>query len=424
MKNLQPMRHRPRTITTRHYLVGLLTLVSLLVASPALAGKLHKAAEKGNIAKVERLIAKGANVNAKSKNGLTPLHGAARQGHLTIVELLIASGANVNAKDKVGATPLHEPADTGNKAVAELLIAKGANVDARTKIGRTPLHWAVYRAHKIIAELLIASGANINAQAKDGFTPLHRAANQGYTAVVELLIAKGADVNAKDKDGKTPLRLATDRGHKDLARLLKQHGADQPVAMKRAPPAQATGGFKTYTGHQHQFLIDLPPGWFAYDQIGAATGTKGPTGPVTFSPVNITEMGFNDAIHTIANIAIGAIPSFFVDRHPKEKKMSCRYFAKEEVKEVLKILKRAPMFGSDRKVLKALEAQPVTIGGCKGYRIRGETQLPNGTIYVNDVHALSDGKILYLFSLKNIKTYYESNLGFYEKAISTVQLSP
>ena len=40
-----------------------------------------------------------------------------------------------------------------------------------------------------------------------------------------------------------------------------------------------------------------------------------------------------------------------------------------------------------------------------------------------DVAAVSDGKILYLFSLRNIKENYESNLGLYEKAISTVRLT-
>ncbi len=96
-EELATMRHCPRTITTRHYLVGLLTLVSLLVASPVLAGKLHKATEKGNLARVERLIAKGADVNAVDENGLAPLHIAADKGHKAVAELLVAKGANIIA---------------------------------------------------------------------------------------------------------------------------------------------------------------------------------------------------------------------------------------------------------------------------------------------------------------------------------------
>ncbi len=193
-------------MTSRYYRLGILTLVSLLVASPVLAGKLHKAAEKGNLAKVERLIAKGADVNAKdTKFGATPLLYAAENGHTAIAELLIANGANVNAKLKSGHTPLHPAATLGYKAIAELLIAKGADVNAKGGPDRTPLHGA---------------------------------ALTGQLAIAELLIAKGADVNAKEKDGTTPLRLATDWGHKDLATLLTQHGAEA-VAVKRVP-AQAT----------------------------------------------------------------------------------------------------------------------------------------------------------------------------------------
>jgi hypothetical protein len=40
-----------------------------------------------------------------------------------------------------------------------------------------------------------------------------------------------------------------------------------------------------------------------------------------------------------------------------------------------------------------------------------------------DVYAVSDGKTLYLFSLRNIKEYYEKDLEIYEKAISTLKLT-
>jgi len=48
----------------------------------------------------------GADVNAKSSNGRTPLHLAAGVGRREIAKILIEQGANVKAKDDKGKTPL------------------------------------------------------------------------------------------------------------------------------------------------------------------------------------------------------------------------------------------------------------------------------------------------------------------------------
>ena len=51
------------------------------------------------------LISKGANIEAKDKDGLTSLHFASISGHLPIVECLISKGENIELKDKDGWTP-------------------------------------------------------------------------------------------------------------------------------------------------------------------------------------------------------------------------------------------------------------------------------------------------------------------------------
>ena len=112
-------------MTPRHYGLGVLTLVSLFALSSVQAGPLHDAADKGNIDEVKRLIAQGANVNAKDKHTVTALHWAADQGHTAVVELLIAEGADVNAKSKDGSTPLWAATDGGHKDVANLLKRHG-----------------------------------------------------------------------------------------------------------------------------------------------------------------------------------------------------------------------------------------------------------------------------------------------------------
>ena len=57
---------------------------------------LHRAAQFGNTAEVQNLIAQGANVNAVDNFGHTPLHSAILGNHLPVVQTLVSSGANVN----------------------------------------------------------------------------------------------------------------------------------------------------------------------------------------------------------------------------------------------------------------------------------------------------------------------------------------
>ena len=63
--------------------------------------KLARTASQGKIKEVKKYLAAGANVDARRA-----LHEATDRGHKEIAELLIAKGADVNAKDADGVTPL------------------------------------------------------------------------------------------------------------------------------------------------------------------------------------------------------------------------------------------------------------------------------------------------------------------------------
>lgn len=50
---------------------------------------------------VSLLCDNGANVEARTRDGLTPLHCAARSGHERVVEALLDRGAPITSKSKV-----------------------------------------------------------------------------------------------------------------------------------------------------------------------------------------------------------------------------------------------------------------------------------------------------------------------------------
>ena len=53
--------------------------------------------------------------------------------------------------------------------------------------------------------------------------------------------------------------------------------------------AQSQKEFKTYEGHKQQFLIDIPEGWSAYEQLAFITGPRA-TGMVIFSEENFANI--------------------------------------------------------------------------------------------------------------------------------------
>ena len=95
----------------KHLLLTTIAAVVLVGCGPSV--DIHQAGREGNIEAVKQHIVTGTDVNAKDKNGDTPLHHAAWNGHKDIVELLIVNGADVNAKDNYKSTPLHFAAREG-----------------------------------------------------------------------------------------------------------------------------------------------------------------------------------------------------------------------------------------------------------------------------------------------------------------------
>jgi ankyrin repeat protein len=167
-------------------------IVNLLVARGAPL-TLFEACAAGEVERAERL-AEASTINTYSADGWTPLHLAAFFGHAKIVELLLARDADVTAR-------------------------------SRNPNGNTPLHAALVGNFKLVAGLLIGREADVNAADAAGWRPLHLAAANNNMDAIKALIAQGADVTADNGEGRTPLSLATEKNHREAAALLRRYGA-------------------------------------------------------------------------------------------------------------------------------------------------------------------------------------------------------
>src|SRR6185295_318237 len=139
-----------------------------------------------------------------------PLHWAALTDNAETAGSLIDHGTPVDARDREGRTPLMVAAAFNSISVAKLLLARGANPLARdTQNGNMPLDFAAAAGQVEVATLLLAHGARAQAQApRNGETPLHYAALYGRRKMIELLVANDADINAQDNSGVRPLQYA------------------------------------------------------------------------------------------------------------------------------------------------------------------------------------------------------------------------
>jgi uncharacterized protein len=195
----------------------------------------------------------GANPNAAAQ-GWTALHqitwvrkpgrgdndpspeGSGTLSSLDLVKKLVAKGANVNAKmtkqgnvgrtslNMIGATPFLMAARTADVQMMRLLVQLGADPLMPNADGTTPLLAAaglgtyspgedpgtdseVLEAVKLTLEL----GGDINGVDKNGESVIHAATYKQVPTVAQYLIDKGAKIevwNQKNKTGWTPLRIA------------------------------------------------------------------------------------------------------------------------------------------------------------------------------------------------------------------------
>ncbi|HEY1549620.1 MAG TPA: ankyrin repeat domain-containing protein, partial [Kofleriaceae bacterium] len=185
-------------------------------------GGLHAALLLGrDVAMMHELLAYGA-IDARDRDGRTPLAIAVRTNHLAAAHALRAAGAR----------------DAGE--VDALDLALGACIAGEQPLPSQPLRrsdhqhvaWAIRRGHASALPALLALGLDPNVADDDGEPPLHLAVAARDVRAVECLISAGANVDALDFRGDTALDRSRDpaiaarlgtrpRARGDLAELFE-----------------------------------------------------------------------------------------------------------------------------------------------------------------------------------------------------------
>mmetsp|Transcript_8443 Transcript_8443/g.26736 ORF Transcript_8443/g.26736 Transcript_8443/m.26736 type:complete len:204 (+) Transcript_8443:28-639(+) len=126
--------------------------------------KLHVGVYDENLVSVKALLKAGkVDMSLVDRNGSTALHAAAMRGCQAIAVELITAGANIDARSHSGYTPLHWAAGhQESPQIARALINAGADVHARETIGgSTPARLALFGGHRSNIKLLLRAGATM-----------------------------------------------------------------------------------------------------------------------------------------------------------------------------------------------------------------------------------------------------------------------
>ncbi len=188
---------------------------------------------------IRKLVAKGADVNARltggpsgggriARKGCTPFMLAADTADTAYMKLLVELGADPTIPNVDGCTPLMAAAGLGTRSAGE---EAGTDEEAVEAVA-----------------YLLSLGADINAVSANGDTAMHGAAFANFPKVVKFLDAKGADIavwNQRNKRGWTPLMVA--EGHRfgnfkpsfetiaAIKEVMLAHGLTPPPPTPLAP---------------------------------------------------------------------------------------------------------------------------------------------------------------------------------------------
>lgn len=180
----------------------------------------------GEAVDVGKLLAAGANPNARDLLAEPPLVLAARRGDPEIVRQLLRAGAAPDIKGARGFRPLVLAALRDHRRVVDLLIAAGAQLDARSDNGATALLTAAGAGRNEIVAGLLKHGADWMLFNREGLNAIGVAASAGHIAVLENLLDHGADPNRLDRTRKPPLFWAVYHKQRDAVRVLLARGAE------------------------------------------------------------------------------------------------------------------------------------------------------------------------------------------------------
>ncbi|KAK9778181.1 hypothetical protein SCAR479_05151 [Seiridium cardinale] len=209
---------------------------------------LHWACERDDYDTVKQLIASGANIEARTSGGRTPLSLLASTKTAKCFDLLVKK-SNPNSTFS-GQSVIHLAATWGNLELVTSLINEGPGrvIDARCGTGRTPLMYASHSNHFGIVEHLLGERANSEIIDHSGMTALFYAVSENSHESLVKLLERGASCQHVNKSGETIWHRAARSADEETLAILVAHVKPSEVDLYQENNA---GDSPFYIARQH-----------------------------------------------------------------------------------------------------------------------------------------------------------------------------
>lgn len=140
---------------------------------------------------VKQCLENGLDPNEIFEDRYTLLLPSTCCGDEKLVRLLIEKGADVNFRSKLGMTAIYLATQHDAYDLTKLLIENGANIDVpSTKDVKSPLIESTIQGNKLIVGTLIEAGADVNIKDLEGKTALDYAKEKGFSDIARILDVK------------------------------------------------------------------------------------------------------------------------------------------------------------------------------------------------------------------------------------------
>jgi ankyrin repeat protein len=215
------------------------------------------ASNKARAECLQELLRAGVNPNtiettSSPGEGCSLLEFAIFGNNVAAAQALVAAGADVNRKTKDGKTLLDVAAMRGYAEIVALLEQAGVRRAEKATLADAVLYGDVARVRALLAARTDAQVPSI-----PGENLLGVAATAGNVELCQILLEAGLDVEGNPRDQLTPLMYAASGGELETARLLLEHGADALAQRGRCSALKAARGAVGVPKERKQALLAL-----------------------------------------------------------------------------------------------------------------------------------------------------------------------